>query len=108
MKLEFTTGCTEYRTHLQLPYYWKDEATGLLPEAIHSYLDYILGKRTSFGLRDFCLVVAYMKHFINAPCWPEDSDGLLASLRIGIDKVETAKGIDAWIQQCLLIGLDPL
>ena len=108
MKLEFTTGCTEYRTHLGLPYRWQDEATGDLPRAIKRYLDYMLQERQFLSQRDFDLVVDYMKHFINAPCWQEDQDMLLTVVRRRVDQLRTPTDIDSWIKQCMLIGLDPL
>ena len=120
---------TNYRPD-GLPYYWRDETSGVLAVAIKAYVDGDLRGQTTADAR-VALVKQYLVHWINAPCWeialgyrsdsvrlasvlslpsPADEDGIrkLRSLRESAEQLGSEEGIAGWLQGAVDLGLDPL
>ena len=83
-----------------LPLNWRDEVSGVLPNAVNRYLNHRIDG-TSIDEID-------MEHYINAPCWNDTEEGDLAELRRDVKTLRTPDEMGAWIGRCLDIGIDPL
>lgn len=88
-----------YRQPQGLPLYWRDEISGELQEAVFSYLE---GWITNKELE---LVIEYLQYWIAAPCW-QGGVGL-STLREASKRLQSKKDVDAFLRDCLAIGLDP-
>jgi hypothetical protein len=102
---------TNYRPD-GLPYYWRDETSGVLAVAIKAYVDGGLRRLTTADAR-VALVKQYCVHWVNAPCWEilrEDREGLgaLRGLREAAEHIVSTENIANWIDRALDLGLDPL
>lgn len=100
-----------YVSPWQTPLYWGDEQTGVLPKAVMAFHAHMLDKSKLFEGVQFALVRAYLKYYIDAPCWHENSDqieGKLAELRASVQGIKTPEEMHEWIMQCLDLGIDPL
>lgn len=96
-----------------LPLRWIDEQTGVLACAIKAYLDNRFDGKP-ITETDLALVRAWFVYYIEAPCWrshdQEDReyvDGFDA-LRRKAHQLRTPDDIEAWINECLDWGIDPL
>jgi len=94
-----------YRPPLGLPLRWQDEQSGELPAAIMAYFHH---KEQPMLRLQIKLVLDYLRYYIHAPCWMYDPPEELAELRSRVETLSTEEEIDAWIQDCLEIGIDPL
>jgi hypothetical protein len=99
-----------YLTPLGLPYYWRNDITGELIEAISVYLDNRLNKNApSLTPDQLTLIKAYFVHYINAPCWDDPFfEAELHALRESVQTLASADDLAAFIHSALRIGLDPL
>lgn len=91
------------------PAYWRDEQSGILEGAILAYMN---RKASTPQLR---LVQQYFKHWADCPGWDEnphaddESRARIAQLREAIANCEpTQEALEAWQQQALAEGIDPL
>jgi hypothetical protein len=92
-----------------LPLYWRDEQSGQLSAAIWRYLNFVTKKvSTPPTEAQIWLIRCYLEHFIMAPCWAEDQDGLLLKLRDEIKTLDSCKSVDAWLRKASEIALDPI
>src|SRR5947209_8134403 len=96
------------------PVRWQDDVTGVLPMAIHAFIDEGLGRAVCMP-EQVELVRDYCEYYINAPCWdfgtPEEAPDFykeFTDLRERIKTLRTAKEIAAWIWDALKVGIDPL
>lgn len=100
----------EYRPPLGLPWDWQDDETGDVPRAVWAYLGYKAAEPPKPERRQIDLLRDYLIHYIEAPCW-EKPGGVtpeLADLRRRAQEIRSIEDIDAFIQGCLEIGIDPL
>jgi hypothetical protein len=100
-----------------LPLFWRNETSGRLAIAIHSYLkDQTRGEPIS--REDFDLVREYIEQWVFAPCWTEvvrtvgsgnpDLTAELVQLRADVRTLKTADEIHVWLMRALDLGIDPL
>lgn len=101
---------TTYMPPYGTPLYWKDEVTGVLGEAIWAYVAHGAEPQNfpAPTAEQLALLVAYLQYEIGAPCWRDSGNGELERLREQAGQMTTVAEIDAWIQGCLQIGIDPL
>ena len=98
-----------YVGELSLPLRWQDDQTGQLQSAVRAYLDERTDTASPASEADRRLLVDYLDHYINAPCWNDHLfDEEIESLRDRVLEIETTAEIADWIHGCLAIGLDPL
>lgn len=93
-----------------LPFYWRDEQTGVLPAAMQAYVFYVANPEgypapTADQLR---LVIDYFRYVINAPCWRVDIIGKLSQARVLASGMTTIEQVEQFIDDCLAIGIDPI
>lgn len=97
-----------YRAPFGLPFYWKDEQSGVLPAAIIAFSLHRTGGPPPTD-EQMEIVCAWMRYYIHAPCWQDpDQDGTLERLRTDAFNLRTSDDVAGWISRCLEIGLDPL
>jgi hypothetical protein len=98
-----------YLLPLLTPLNWRDEESGELPEAVRRYYN----RRTDGApsADQLSLIIDYLRHFINAPCWARNCAGVfdeeLASLREQAEKLASIKDIEKFLFEAMEIGLDP-
>jgi len=98
---------------------WEDDGVGDLKLAVVAFLcdEDLTPER-------FGLVVAYLKYFLNAPCWvrkdvinpddPKDEAFIqhrrkeVCKLRFAVNKVITPRDVWALMADCMEVGLHPL
>ena len=92
-----------------IPFFWKNEQTGKLREAIKAYLDNRLEGK-SISPVDCQRVTAYLVYFIHAPVWDKNPHGNeeIIRLREAAVKLTDADSIARWIDEALDSGIDPL
>jgi hypothetical protein len=82
------------------PGFWMHETSGVLRPAVEAYLHgHELQPEQIAALR------AYLRQWIFAPAWKGEE---IDQLRGGIDGLTTRAAIDAWVDQAVEIGIDPL
>lgn len=88
-----------------LPFYWRDEASGMLKDAIEQYI-YWAARQSSTKPNEiqFDLIKKYLRYWIEAPCWKGPTKKLVQQLK-SVNRVEELEG---WLSNCLEHGLDPL
>jgi len=99
-----------YVPPLELPLYWRDEQTGVLPAAIWAYIEHGADKTKPEPNADqLALIIDYAQYFIKAPCWDmsEVFATELSKLREQATKLQSVADIHAWIFDCMEIGIDP-
>src|SRR4051794_3354592 len=85
---------------LEVPYFWKDEISGILTAAITQYLNHKTTHAPAPTAFQIQLIREYLTHFINAPCWAKicrDTGGLeeeLNQLREAAPNLTTVAAID--------------
>jgi len=82
------------------PGYWMHETSGVLRPAIVAFLEG--GAMSAEHVRT---VRAYLRQWINAPCWAGDD---VEHLRAGIDGLTSPAAIREWLREAYNIGIDPL
>ena len=89
------------------PDYRMDRTGGLLRSAVEAYLHG--GEMTPTGLM---ALQAYLKRSIRAPNWRgEGVEGLqqrVEDLRERVEDLDTREKLEAWLDDALDIGIDPL
>ena len=95
-----------------LPLNWRNEVSGVLPAAVHAYLNNRIDGAPLDEIQ-FEIVRSYLEHYIQAPCWNHmNEDGeltaCLAALRRDVLTLRTPQEIGVWISGCMDIGIDPL
>lgn len=98
------------------PLYWGNEQSGVLPSAVMAYFAYKTNHGPALLRGQWKLIIEYATYYINAPCWDdnphhdEETRAQLAALRERAKRLtpETEQEFDAWIKDCLEIGIDPL
>jgi hypothetical protein len=91
------------------PKYWIYETGGELAVSIGRLL-----RAESLTDRDYELIRAYFKQWIDSPAWDmnpnQDAAGAaaLAALRSGVDRLATASDIHDWLRLADQTGVDPL
>jgi len=98
---------------LELPLYWRDDATGILVAAVPINIWRIgLTTRRRRRLDSTRCFEIILRHYINAPAWTtickDAFDEELASLRERVKALKEDEDFAGWIWDCLEIGLDPL
>lgn len=83
------------------PGYWMHETTGVLRPAIEAYLH----QRPLTG-EHIAALRAYLRQWIFAPVWCEDTE--IGALRGRIDGLTSRAAIAAWLDAADDIGIDPL
>lgn len=97
-----------YKAPLGLPFFWRDEASGELNDAVMAYLNNRIEGQTVTDAQ-IVLVRDYLAHYIGAPCWDDSGFEMeMAHLRSTVRELDSATEIQEWIRQCLDIGMDPL
>lgn len=82
------------------PGYWRDEETGVVQDAVQSFLmHYELSPRQISVMRE------YLRQWIMAPVWHGPG---VEALRARIDSLTTFQAIDKWLDDALDDGIDPL
>jgi len=90
-----------------LPLRWQDDLSGQLPAAIKAFLSWKPGM-APLDSRLLRLVIDYLVHYIDAPCWNGNFVPEMANLRLRAGQLETAQDVRDWLADCLDIALDPL
>jgi hypothetical protein len=91
------------------PKYWTYETGGELAVSIGRLL-----RVESLSDRDYELIRAYFKQWIDSPAWDmnpnQDAAGAaaLAALRAGVDGLKTTSDIHDWLRLADQTGVDPL
>lgn len=84
----------------QDPGFWPNETTGLLRPAVMAYL-----AGESLSVEDIAALRAYLRQWIEAP-WGL-SPGIV-DLRRRVDALTSRQAIDAWLDDAIGEGIDPL
>ena len=96
--------------HPLAPKYWRNETSGVLATAIMRYLE----RREALTVRDIALIRAYIVQWIDSPVWEanphmhDEERCHLTALRREAREVSTVALLDAWIDEALRQGHDPL
>lgn len=85
---------------IAVPGYWMHETSGVLQPAVTAYLE-----ARPLSDEHIALLRAYLRQWIEAPCWSGDS---IAELRGRIDSLTTREPIVRWIDDAVDLGIDPL
>ncbi len=97
-----------YRPPIGGPLRWQDDVSGELPAAMKAFVDHHVVK-TPITPEQIELVREYFEYYINAPCWTvEGMETQFTRLRESIKTLKSVQEIDAWIHQCLEVGIDPM
>ena len=94
-----------------MPLYWGDELTGELPAAVQAYYaKYLDPDAPAMTERQLHLVISYLQNNIKAPCWLDvrGSKVTLAQLREQSKRLTDRASIDAFLEACQELALDPL
>lgn len=86
-----------YHSPAQVPFYWRDEQTGILTRAVMAYLQ---GVETDI---ERAWVLEYVRYVLDAPCWRA-----VETLRAEALQARTRADLDALLDHCLEVGIDPL
>ena len=99
---------TFYHSSLGLPLRWQDEQSMRLPNAVLAYLENRT-QGTPIRQDEVELLRDYLQYYIAAPCWSiEGMEEEMARLRERVATLASAEEIEAWICECLNVGMDPL
>ncbi|MBE9182892.1 hypothetical protein IQ268_30615 [Oculatella sp. LEGE 06141] len=99
---------TTYNPPFGTPFYWRNEMSGLLAQAISIYVNYAAGEITLEPTEDqIQLVRDYFEYVINAPCW-HDEGGELERLKETLKHANSVGALNLWLDDCLKIAIDPL
>ncbi|BAZ37182.1 hypothetical protein NIES4101_31030 [Calothrix sp. NIES-4101] len=80
-----------------------------LEEAVKTYwLFKTNNQETAPTEHQIFLIKCYLEHYINAPCWQEDSKINLQKLRSTVSSINSIDDIHAWLKNAMEIALDPL
>lgn len=82
------------------PGYWMFETTGVLRPAVEAYLS---GRAMSD--EQIAAMRAYLRQWIEAPCWHGQTVVILRSL---VDRLTTREAIERWLRLAERAGIDPL
>ena len=112
VELLMTAG---YAAHLGLPLNWREEPTRLLPAAVKAFIFHQAApqKEPAPTADHLKLVIAYLNHYIQAPCWdrpfgePTPFVEELKVLRGQALVLKTEADVAGWIDMALEIALDP-
>jgi hypothetical protein len=91
------------------PGYWKHETSGRLWPAIAAYVD---GKELS--AEEIAILRAYFRQWVCCAIWDENPHAgavereWLAGMRQRVDELTTRPAIDAWLEDLMNGGIDPL
>lgn len=98
-----------YDPNTQTPFYWRTEQSGDLVDAMLAYVMHTAWPEGYLAPtpEQLALVIRYLRYWINAPCWRDES-GVLIQLRSDVEGLVGVKDVRKWIGRCLPIGLDPL
>jgi hypothetical protein len=99
---------SKYIPPLGLPLHWRNEQSGRLKAAILAFWNYRVNSCTPPNEEQIFLIKCYLEHFIMAPCWQHDSDGILISLRSTVTDLNDLDRIYEWLKVAMKIALDPL
>jgi hypothetical protein len=91
------------------PGYWVYETSGVLQPAVEAYLrgEVLTGEQIA-AMR------AYLRQWIGSPVWDQnphagaDERAWLAGMRLACDALLSREAIEAWLDQAIEAGLDPL
>lgn len=92
------------------PLYWRYEISGALAQAIAIYLT----APEQMTVRGVALIRAYLRQWVDSPVWDanpshnEFSRAQLAELRHRARDLADVRQIDAWLDDALIQGIDPL
>lgn len=92
---------------MYIPRRWQDDRSGRLPQAVMAYL-YWEPDMNPLDPPLLRLLVDYLIHYIDAPCWNGNFVPEIADLRLQAGSLQSANDVRAWIEACMVIGLDPL
>ena len=88
------------------PLRWQDETSGVLIGAIRAYLEW---RQHEMSEEQIAVVREWLRYYIMAPCWVDpDGDGKLEALRRRVVLLKSSAEIDAWMDECLEMGIDPI
>lgn len=100
-----------YSPQLGAPLYWRNEPSGLLAAAVMAMHAHGADpKQPGPSAEQLGMIARYAQYYINAPCWDIASEVFateLAQLRAQAKAMKTLADVQAWIGQCLNIGVDP-
>jgi hypothetical protein len=83
---------------MDIPGYWMNETSGALEPVVNDYLN---GRPLTD--RQVATMRAYLRQWISYEGW----DGV-ELLRVEVDDLLSSKDIQRWLDDALLLGLDPL
>lgn len=99
-----------YSPQLGAPLYWRNEPSGLLAAAVMAMHAHGADpKQPGPSAEQLGMIARYAQYYINAPCWERAKVFAteLAQLRAQAKAMKTLADVQAWIGQCLNIGVDP-
>jgi hypothetical protein len=91
------------------PLAWHNDTSGTMPAVMMDFFE----RKKPLTPAQFELVREWGEYYLNAPAWDAnphiDDEGRkeLADLRKQIKEARTLQDIDAWVEACLDIGIDP-
>jgi hypothetical protein len=91
------------------PLAWQNDTSGTMPAVMLAFFE----RKKPLTPAQFELVREWGEYYLNAPAWdanPYMDDEMraeLAALRKQIKEAKDLKDIDAWVEACLDIGIDP-
>lgn len=94
-----------YSPPFRTPYYWRNEQSGELAAAVAAYVDWRCNGASRPSEVQAQMLIAYLRHWINAPCWTACEK--LHLLRLRAQDMTTLDQAPEWIRQALAIGIDP-
>ena len=98
-----------------LPLNWRGNQGGPLEAAVRAYINF--SARPSVHpaptAAELEWVILYLCYYVNAPGWEmpgadESAKARLANLRAKAHQMQTVTEVQAWIWDCLEVGIDPL
>jgi hypothetical protein len=91
------------------PLAWQNDTSGVMIATMLTFFE----RKEPLTPAQFELIREWGEYYLNAPCWDAnphiDDEGRaeLAALRKQIKEARSLQDIDAWIEACLDIGIDP-
>jgi hypothetical protein len=86
---------------IRQPLYWRNEVSGKLEHAVMAYLE---GK--DLDETDIALLRTYFAQWVNATVFA--ASGELQKIQQSVWSIASTVDIDAWLEEAVLIGIDPL
>jgi len=86
--------------------HWTHETTGVLQPVIQRYL-----RGETLDSNQLAIFRTYLRQWIFSPFWDQDLDGVqlkLNQLRRGVSSIDDMPRLHKWMEEAVILGMNPL